>query len=88
MFKLVLVLIASFTYRAAGYDFLQNYAEDVGKVVQNVVDKYDQKVLQIDNAHCVIQLKLFLSNLFNATDDDIWALRSKYYLLIYKMHFV
>lgn len=78
MFKLVLILIASFTFRASGYDFLQNYAEDAGKVVQDVVDKYDQKVLQFENAHCVVQLKLFLNNLFNATDDDIWALRSKY----------
>lgn len=77
MFKLALVLIAYFTNRAGGYDFLQNYAEEAEKIVQDVVNKYDQKVLKLDNAPCVVQLKLFLNNLFNATNDDIWALRSK-----------
>lgn len=58
------------------------YVENISTVLQNVLTNHENKPISISNSECVAQIELFLKNLINSTGDDIWALKSKYLVLI------
>lgn len=49
----------------------------VSRMFLNAVEKYDQGLLDINNAACIQQIKLWSKNLLNFTLDDFWALKSE-----------
>lgn len=77
MWKLCFLCCLLLIQNGFGLDVENMENNTVSRMFLNAVEKYDQGLLDINNAACIQQIKLLTKNLLNFTKDDFWALKSE-----------